>query len=106
MSAFDDWVMDYYEEIWEEQEEEDGASQYSISVFCNTLDYRSDVMSLLETFTFGLCLGALCAIFFVIGWRMGIQNYLRRAREHVEKFGNKLWQIHQKKRNTQPSVIN
>jgi len=26
MSAFDDWVMDYYEEIWEEQEEEDGTS--------------------------------------------------------------------------------
>jgi len=23
MSAFDDWVMDYYEKIWEEQEEED-----------------------------------------------------------------------------------
>jgi len=26
MSAFDDWVMDYYEEILEEQEEEDGTS--------------------------------------------------------------------------------
>jgi len=26
MSKFDDWVMDYYEEIWEEQEEEDGTS--------------------------------------------------------------------------------
>jgi len=26
MSAFDDWVMDYYEEIWEEQEEDDGTS--------------------------------------------------------------------------------
>jgi len=26
MSAFDDWVMDYYEETWEEQEEEDGTS--------------------------------------------------------------------------------
>jgi len=27
MSAFDDWVMEYYEEIWEEQEEdEDGPS--------------------------------------------------------------------------------
>jgi len=23
MSAFDDWVMDYYEKIWEEQEEEE-----------------------------------------------------------------------------------
>jgi hypothetical protein len=26
MTPFDDWVMDYYEEIWEEQEEEDGTS--------------------------------------------------------------------------------
>jgi hypothetical protein len=26
MSAFDNWVMEYYEEIWEEQEEEDGTS--------------------------------------------------------------------------------
>jgi hypothetical protein len=26
MSSFDDWVMDYYEKIWEEQEEEDGTS--------------------------------------------------------------------------------
>jgi hypothetical protein len=48
-------------------------------------------MSLLETFTFGLCLGALCAIFFYLGWKMGIQSYLRRARKHVEKYGNKLW---------------
>jgi len=23
MSNFDDWVMDYYEEIWENQKEED-----------------------------------------------------------------------------------
>jgi hypothetical protein len=48
-------------------------------------------MSLLEIFTFGLCLGALCAIFFHLGWKMGIQSYLRRARKHVEKYGNKLW---------------
>jgi len=26
MSAFDDWVMEYYEEIWEEQEEDNGTS--------------------------------------------------------------------------------
>jgi len=26
MSSFDDWVMEYYEEIWEEQEEDDGTS--------------------------------------------------------------------------------
>ena len=105
MSAFDDWVMDYYEEIWEEQEEEDGASQYSISVFCNTLDYRSNVMSLLELFVFGFCLGALCAVCFYMGWKMGIDNYLKRAREHVKKYGDKLWQKHQKKRNIQPSAI-
>ena len=46
-------------------------------------------MSLLETFTFGLCLGALCAICFHIGWKMGIKNYLRRARAHVAKYGDK-----------------
>ena len=60
-------------------------------MLCNTLGYRSNVMSLLETFTFGLCLGTLCAVFFHLGWKMGIRNYLRRAREHVEKYGNKLW---------------
>ena len=60
-------------------------------MLCNTLDYRSNVMNGLETFLFGICLGALCAVFFAIGWRMGIQNYLRRAREHVKKYGNKLW---------------
>tara|TARA_R110002073_G_scaffold286146_1_gene450678 strand:+ start:328 stop:474 length:147 start_codon:yes stop_codon:yes gene_type:complete len=46
-------------------------------------------MSLLQTFLFGLCLGALCAVFFHIGWKMGIQNYLKRARAHVEKYGDK-----------------
>ena len=46
-------------------------------------------MSLLETFLFGLCLGALCAVFFYAGWRMGIQNYLKRARELVRKYGDK-----------------
>ena len=92
MSAFDDWVMDYYEKIWEEQEEEDdGPCQYSVSMFCNTVDNRSNVMTLLETFMFGLCLGALCAVCFHMGWKMGIQNYLKRARAHVEKYGNKLW---------------
>jgi len=24
MSAFDDWIMDHYEKMWEEQEEDDG----------------------------------------------------------------------------------
>ena len=105
MSKFDDWVMDFYEEIWEEQEEEDGTSQYSISMLCNTLDNRSNIMSLLETFIFGICLGALCAVCFYIGWRMGIDNYLKRAREHVKKYGDKLWQKHQKKRNIYQSVM-
>ena len=89
MSAFDDWIMDHYEKMWEEQEEDDGPCQYSISMFCNTLDNRSNIMSLLETFMFGLCLGALCAICFHIGWKMGIKNYLRRARAHVAKYGDK-----------------
>ena len=40
---------------------------------------------------FGICLGALCAVCFYIGWRMGIDNYLKRAREHVKKYGDKLW---------------
>ena len=48
-------------------------------------------MTLIETFLFGVCLGALCAIFFYMGWKMGIQDYLKRAREHVKKYGNKLW---------------
>ena len=48
-------------------------------------------MSLLELFVFGFCLGALCAVCFYMGWKMGIDNYLKRAREHVEKYGNKLW---------------
>ena len=89
MSAFDDWIMDHYEKMWEEQEEDDGPCQYSISMFCNTLDNRSNVMSLLETFMFGLCLGALCAVFFYMGWKLGIQNYLKRARAHVKKYGDK-----------------
>ena len=46
-------------------------------------------MSLLETFLFGLCLGALCAVFFFMGWKIGIQNYLKRARAHVAKYGDK-----------------
>ena len=46
-------------------------------------------MTLIETFLFGVCLGALCAIFFYMGWKMGIQNYLKRAREHVKKYGDK-----------------
>jgi len=46
-------------------------------------------MSLLETFLFGMCLGLLCGIFFFMGWKLGIQNYLRRAREHVKKYGDK-----------------
>ena len=91
MSAFDNYIMDHYEKMWEEQEEEeeDGTSQYSNSMFCNTLDYRSNVMTLVETFLFGVCLGALCAVFFYMGWKMGIQNYLKRAREHVKKYGDK-----------------
>jgi len=48
-------------------------------------------MSLIELFSFGFCLGALCAICFHIGWNMGIQNYLKRAREHVKKYGDKIW---------------
>ena len=102
--AFDAWVMESYEEMWEKQsgdeepdfseaegikEEDNGTSQYSISMFCNTLDYRSNVMSLFETFLFGVCLGALCAVFFYMGWKLGIQNYLKRAREHVKKYGDK-----------------
>jgi len=46
---------------------------------------------MLENFLFGLFLGALCAICFHTGWKMGIKSYLKRAREHVEKYGNKLW---------------
>ena len=46
-------------------------------------------MNLLETFLFGLTLGALCSIFFFMGWKMGIQNYLKRARAHVKKYGDK-----------------
>ena len=43
--SFDDWVMEHYEEIWEEQkEEENGTSQYSISVFFDTLGNRSNVV--------------------------------------------------------------
>jgi len=48
-------------------------------------------MNGLETFLFGICLGALCAVFFIIGWRVGVRSYLKRARAHVEKYGNKLW---------------
>tara|TARA_R100000458_G_C8085042_1_gene118148 strand:+ start:117 stop:263 length:147 start_codon:yes stop_codon:yes gene_type:complete len=44
-------------------------------------------MSLFENFLFGMCLGMLFAVAFRLGWRMGIDNYLRRAREHVEKYG-------------------
>ena len=46
---------------------------------------------MLEYFLFGMFLGALFAVAFYLGWRMGIDNYLKRAREHVEKYGNKLW---------------
>ena len=46
-------------------------------------------MSLLETFLFALCLGALCAVFFFMGWKIVIQNYLKRARAHVKKYGDK-----------------
>jgi len=46
-------------------------------------------MSLLETFLFGMCLGSLCGVFFFMGWKLGIQNYLRRARAHVAKYGDK-----------------
>ena len=46
-------------------------------------------MSLLETFLFGLCLGALCAVFFFMGWKLGIKDYLRRARAHGAKYGDK-----------------
>jgi hypothetical protein len=48
-------------------------------------------MTLIETFTFGLCLGALCAVVFTLGWKLGIHNYLKRARAHVAKYGDKLW---------------
>ena len=46
-------------------------------------------MSLLETFLFGLCLGLLCGVSFMLGWKIGIQNYLKRARAHVKKYGDK-----------------
>jgi|TARA_Y100000590_G_C15036985_1_gene757339 hypothetical protein len=46
-------------------------------------------MTLIETFLFGVCLGALCAAFFYMGWKLGIQNYLKRARAHVKKYGDK-----------------
>ncbi len=46
-------------------------------------------MTLIETFLFGVCLGALCAVVFALGWSMGIRSYLRRAREHVKKYGDK-----------------
>ena len=48
-------------------------------------------MNGLETFIFGICLGALCALFFIIGWRVGVRSYLKRARGHVEKYGNNMW---------------
>ena len=43
---------------------------------------------MLEYFLFGMFLGALFAVAFYLGWRMGIDNYLKRAREHVKKYGN------------------
>ena len=43
---------------------------------------------MLEYFLFGICLGVLFAIAFRLGWNMGIDNYLNRAREHVKKYGN------------------
>ena len=46
---------------------------------------------MVENFLFGVFLGVLCAVVFTLGWNMGIRNYLKRAREHVEKYGNKLW---------------
>ena len=86
--AFDSWEMEAYEERWEEQEEdENGTSQFCISIFWNALDNRNIIMSLFENFLFGMCLGMLFAVAFRLGWRMGIDNYLRRAREHVEKYG-------------------
>ena len=48
-------------------------------------------MTLIETFIFGICLGALCAVVFTLGWKLGIENYLKRARAHVAKYGDELW---------------
>ena len=46
---------------------------------------------MVEYFLFGMFLSALCAVFFYMGWKMGIDNYLKRAREHVKKYGDKIW---------------
>ena len=46
---------------------------------------------MLEYFLFGMFLGALFAVAFYLGWRMGIDNYLKRARAHVKKYGDKIW---------------
>tara|TARA_R100000742_G_C4249120_1_gene67629 strand:- start:422 stop:562 length:141 start_codon:yes stop_codon:yes gene_type:complete len=42
---------------------------------------------MLDYFLFGVCLGAFFAVAFNLGWRLGIKNYLKRAREHVKKYG-------------------
>ena len=57
-------------------------------------------MTLIETFIFGICLGALCAVVFTLGWKLGIQNYLKRARAHVAKYCDELLYTHRRKRNT------
>ena len=44
---------------------------------------------MVEYFLFGMFLGALCVVFFYMGWKIGIQNYLKRARAHVKKYGDK-----------------
>jgi len=42
------------------------------------------------TFTIGLILVAYGGVCFTLGGRMGIDSYLKRARAHVKKHGNKL----------------
>ena len=42
---------------------------------------------MLEYFLFGLLLGGLFAVAFHLGWNMGINDFLKRARKHVKKYG-------------------
>ena len=64
-------------------------NQWTVCLAPSTQVFKGDRM--VEYFLFGMFLGALFAVAFYLGWRMGIDNYLKRAREHVKKYGNKLW---------------
>ena len=62
-------------------------NQWIVYLAPSTQVFKGDRM--VEYFLFGMFLGALFAVAFYLGWRMGIDNYLKRARAHVKKYGDK-----------------